>query len=233
MVEVKGLFVGARDTFGRGESDMSLLFSGKWIVRQLVLVSLFAAFLAHGGRAAVAWATEAEAPAGSNSVAAAATGEYIIGPADVLEVMLWKEQDLSRQVHVRMDGRISVPLLGDVEAAGKTIDGLAKMLSEQYSKVLEEPAVTVMLFEGRSYKYFVIGKVRTPGEFRIEAPITVLQAIARSGGFVEWAKTADVLLVRKGQGKQEIIHFDYDAFVKGKNIDKNLEIMSGDVIVVP
>lgn len=172
-------------------------------------------------------------PAIVNNVPAATVGEYTIGPTDRLEVMLWKEQELTREVQVRMDGRISVPLLGDVEAAGKTIDSLARMLSELYSKVLAEPAVTVMLLEGRSHKYFVIGKVRTPGEFRIEAPITVLQAIARSGGFVEWAKTDDLLLVRKTQGKQEIIHFNYDAFVKGKNHDKNIEIVAGDVIVVP
>ena len=79
----------------------------------------------------------------------------------------------------------------------------------------------------------MIGKVKNPGEFKIDMPVTVLQAIARSGGFAEWAKTDDVLLVRKRPDKQEITHFDYDAFVKGKNLDKNIEIAPGDIIVVP
>lgn len=212
---------------------MSTSSSIKGLVRFLVFCSAFAAVIVQGGNAAVVLAMDAELPVSNKNVSIAATGEYIIGPADELEVMLWKEQELSRKMHVRLDGRISVPLLGDVEAAGKTVDGLAKVLTELYSKVLEDPAVTVMLVEGRSYRYYMIGKVKNPGEFRIDAPVTVLQAIARSGGFAEWAKTDDVLLVRKGQGKQEIIHFDYDAFVKGKNIDKNLEIIPGDVIVVP
>lgn len=217
---------------------MTLFHFEKSIVQRIALISLFAVVLSHGWQAAVAWAAETEATGGSSNlsaapVAALPVGEYIIGPADGLEVMLWKEEDVSRKVQVRVDGRISVPLLGDVEAAGKTVDGLAKMLTELYSKVLEDPSVTVMLLEGRSYRYYMIGKVKTPGEFRIDAPVSLLQAIARSGGFVEWAKTDDVLLVRKGQGKQEILHFDYDAFVKGKNLDKNFEILPGDVIVVP
>ncbi|OGR07535.1 MAG: hypothetical protein A2511_11380 [Deltaproteobacteria bacterium RIFOXYD12_FULL_50_9] len=221
------------------------LLSRNSLVRYRLALSLLVMLFLQTGKIAVAFAAAeppvivssspvaAEPPAIVNSPVAVATGAYIIGPADRLEVMLWKEQDLSREIQVRVDGWISLPLIGDVEAAGKTIDGLTKIVSELYSKVVEDPSVTIILRDGLSYRYYMIGKVKNPGEFKIDMPVTVLQAIARSGGFAEWAKTDDVLLVRKRPDKQEITHFDYDAFVKGKNLDKNIEIAPGDIIVVP
>ncbi|MBU0728538.1 MAG: polysaccharide export protein [Proteobacteria bacterium] len=158
---------------------------------------------------------------------------YIIGLADRLEVQVWKEESLSRMVTVRIDGRISLPLVGDVDAAGRSLEGLTEVLKEKLSKVVSEPAVTVILIESRGQRYYVVGKINQPGEFTIDFPLTILQAIARSGGFLEWAERDDVVVVRRENGKETFLRFDYDAFIKGKNPGQNILIKPGDTILVP
>jgi polysaccharide export outer membrane protein len=159
--------------------------------------------------------------------------DYLIGVGDVLEVQVWKEPDLSRTVRVRLDGKISLPLAGDVQAAGKTTSELDQFLEKKISDLVTEPAVSVMLVENRSRRYYVVGQVGQPGEFPIEFPLTILQAIARSGGFQEWAKREEIRVVRRSGGKEEFLSFDYDAFVKGKNLQQNVLIAPGDTIIVP
>ncbi|MBI4792025.1 MAG: polysaccharide biosynthesis/export family protein [Deltaproteobacteria bacterium] len=164
---------------------------------------------------------------------AVAETDYLIGVGDVLEVQVWQEPDLSRTVTVRLDGKISLPLAGDVQAAGITTSELDQFLEKKISSLVTEPAVSVILTENRSRRYFVVGQVGQPGEFPIEFPLTILQAIARSGGFQEWAKREEIKVVRRGDGKEELLSFDYDAFVKGKNLQQNILIMPGDTIIVP
>ncbi|OIP46940.1 MAG: sugar ABC transporter substrate-binding protein [Deltaproteobacteria bacterium CG23_combo_of_CG06-09_8_20_14_all_60_8] len=159
--------------------------------------------------------------------------EYTIGLGDAIEVHIWKEPELSRPVTVRLDGRISLPLLGDLEAAGKTFPNLTAELEKRYSKIIAEPAVTVMLQESRSRRYYILGQVTNAGEFPLDTPITVLQAIARSGGFREWAKTDNIAVIRRANNQEKILKFDYDALVKGKDVTQNLAIAPGDTIVVP
>jgi polysaccharide export outer membrane protein len=159
--------------------------------------------------------------------------DYLIGVGDVLEVQVWKEPDLSRTVKVRLDGKISLPLAGDVQAAGKTTSELNQFLEKKISDLVTEPAVSVMLVENRSQRYYVVGQVGQPGEFPIEFPLTILQAIARSGGFQEWAKREEIRVVRRSGGKEEFLSFDYDAFIKGKNLQQNVLIAPGDTIIVP
>jgi polysaccharide export outer membrane protein len=159
--------------------------------------------------------------------------EYTIGLGDALEVHIWKEPELSRPVTVRLDGRISLPLLGDLQAAGMTIPNLTTELEKRYSKIIAEPAVTVMLQESRSRRYYVLGQVANAGEFPLDTPITVLQAIARCGGFREWAKTDNIAVIRRMDGQEKILKFNYDALVKGKDVTQNLAIAPGDTIVVP
>lgn len=165
-----------------------------------------------------------------------ATGDeknYLIGVGDVLEVQVWQEPDLSRTVKVRLDGRISLPLTGDVQAAGKAIDELDSYLEKKIAELVTEPAVSVILVENRSRRYYVVGQVGQPGEFAIEYPLTLLQAIARSGGFQEWAKREEIKVVRRAGGKEELLRFDYDSFVKGKDLGQNIFIAPGDTIIVP
>ena len=165
--------------------------------------------------------------------AAEAEKDYLIGVGDVLEVQVWQEPDLSRTVKVRLDGKISLPLAGDVQAAGKTTGELDQFLEKKIADLVTEPAVSVMLVENRSRRYYVVGQVGQPGEFPIEFPLTILQAIARSGGFQEWAKREEIKVVRRQGGKEEFLNFDYDDFTKGKNLQQNVLIMPGDTIIVP
>lgn len=159
--------------------------------------------------------------------------DYLIGVGDVLEVQVWQEPDLSRTVTVRLDGKISLPLAGDLQAAGKTTSELDQFLEKKISDLVTEPAVSVMLVENRSRRYYVVGQVGQPGEFPIEFPLTILQAIARSGGFQEWAKREEIKVVRRKGGKEEFLSFDYDAFIKGKNLQQNVLIAPGDTVIVP
>ncbi len=159
--------------------------------------------------------------------------EYIIGLGDVIEVNVWKEAELTRTIPVRMDGRISLPLLGDVVAAGRTSTELAIHIQKRFSEYMAEPPVSVILNENHSRRYSVIGQVNKPGEYLIDFPLTVLQAIARSGGFLEWAKTSDIAIIRRESGREKRIVYDYDMVVKGKDLKQNILVAPGDVIVIP
>ncbi len=159
--------------------------------------------------------------------------EYTIGLGDTIEIHVWQEADLSRSVTVRLDGRVSLPLLGDVKAANKTISQFTIELDKLYSKIINEPAVTVILTESRSRRYYILGQIQTPGEFPLDTPITILQAIARSGGFLEWAKTGNISVIRRSQQGEVILKFDYDDVVKGKKLAQNINILPGDTIIVP
>ena len=158
---------------------------------------------------------------------------YLVGLGDVLEIQVWNEPDLSRTVNVRLDGVISLPLVGDVTVVGKPIPEITQVLEKRYGDLIEEPTVTVILTEGRSRKYYLIGQVAQPGEFPLDSPISLLQAIARGGGFSEWAKKDRVGVVRRQSGKDNILKFNYETFVKGENLQQNFLIEPGDTIVVP
>jgi len=159
--------------------------------------------------------------------------EYVIGLGDQLQIMVWKEPELTQTMSVRIDGRISLPLIGDVEAAGKSIRDLKKILEEKYAVVIAEPAVSVMLVQSKSWRYYIIGKVAKPGQFPIDFPITILQAIAQSGGFLEWAKTDRISIVRREGGAETIVPFNYEALVTGQNLQQNALVRPGDTIIIP
>ena len=158
---------------------------------------------------------------------------YRIGLGDVIEVQVWKEPELSRQVKVRLDGRISLPLLGDIQAAGRSPEEVAAAVSERLGKYITEPAVSVILMESASRRYYVIGMVNQPGEFSIDYPVTVLQALARAGGFQEWAKKDRIVIVRRIGEQERLLPFNYDAVIKGAGLGQNIVVSPGDTIVVP
>lgn len=159
--------------------------------------------------------------------------EYVVGLGDELKILVWKEAELTQAMAVRGDGRISLPLIGEVEAAGKTISDLRKNIEEKYGALISEPAVSVMLVQSKSLRYYVIGKVVRAGEFPIDFPITVLQAIAKSGGFGEWAKIEKISIVRREGGQESIVPFNYEALVNGHNLEQNVLVKPGDTIIVP
>lgn len=202
-------------------------FSGKGCVGILFFLTLFLAWAATGS------AGQEASPAPPPASGTEAQAEYVIGLGDQLQIMVWKEPELAQAMSVRIDGRISLPLIGDVQAAGKTIRDLKKVLEEKYAAVIAEPAVSVMLTQSKSWRYYIIGQIKQPGEFPIDFPITVLQAIAKSGGFLEWAKTDRISIVRRESGQEIIVPFNYEALVNGQNLQQNAMVKPGDTIIIP
>ena len=156
---------------------------------------------------------------------------YIIDVGDVLEINVWKEEEFTREVFVRLDGRISLPLIGDVVAAGKTPMDLATSLEKKIGEIIEEPSVTVLMKATNSRVYYMVGNINSPGAFPLNTPMNLLQAIAKAGGLGEWADKDNIMIVRRTSGKDEMIFFDYKKFVKGKDLSQNIMIQYGDTII--
>jgi polysaccharide export outer membrane protein len=158
--------------------------------------------------------------------------DYIIGADDMLHVSVWKEPDLTNTLPVRPDGKISLPLLNDVQAAGMTPMQLANSVSEKLKKYLSDPRVTVVVTQMNSQRIFVLGEVLHSGAMTLFPNMTVLQALA-SAGFTQFANTKGIYLLRNEGGKQQKIPFNYKQVVKGEAMEQNLILKPGDTIVVP
>src|SRR5581483_7460 len=158
---------------------------------------------------------------------------YIIGPGDVLTVQVWKEPDLSRRVPVRPDGRISLPLLNDVQAAGLTPNELAGRVSQELKKYLTEADVAIVVEQVNSRRIYVMGEIARPGAYPLLAQTSVLQALSAAGGFRELANTKKIYILRGAGVYQKRLLFDYNAVVKGKKPEQNILLENGDTIVVP
>lgn len=158
---------------------------------------------------------------------------YKIGPQDVLRIDVWKEPDISRQVPVRPDGKITLPLLNDVQAAGLTPVQLAAKITEGLKKYITSPQVTVGVTEINSRRIFVTGEVAHSGAFPLLPNMTVLQALSSSGGFTQFARTKNIYVLRMEDGKQVKHPFNYKDAVSGKHPEENIMLQGGDVIVVP
>ena len=158
---------------------------------------------------------------------------YNLGPGDVLSIQVYGEPEVSSNVVIRMDGRISLPLAGELQAAGRTPKELSDEIRGKLERFIEAPEVTVMLAESQSKRYYVLGQVEAPGEYDINQPVTVVQAIARAGGFLEWARTKRIMVVGVSGEEEEITYFDYDGFLKRPERHRNIVIQPGDTIVVP
>ncbi len=160
--------------------------------------------------------------------------DYRIGPADVLAINVWKDSELTRTVTVRPDGRISLPLVGELEVSGLTASGVQRLIGQRLAEYISSPQVTVIVQEVKSQTYVVVGKVGKPGSYDLGKPTTVLEAIAIAGGFLDFAKTKKVKILRRQPGGQtETLYFDYKQVIKGKNSEQNVELQNGDTIVVP
>jgi polysaccharide export outer membrane protein len=159
--------------------------------------------------------------------------DYKIGPQDVLRIDVWKEAEISRTTPVRPDGKISLPLLDDVQAAGLTPVQLAGVIAEGLKKYITNPQVTVGVAEINSRRIYVTGEVTRPGAFPLLPDMTILQALSTSGGFTQFARLKSIYVLRTEDGKQVKHPFDYKAAVAGKKAEQNLLLHTGDVIVVP
>ena len=159
--------------------------------------------------------------------------DYKIGPQDVLRIDVWKEPDISRTIPVRPDGKISLPLLNDVQASGLTAMELAASLKDSLSKYLTNPQVTVTVQEINSRRVYITGEVNHPGTFPLLPNMTVLQALSSAGGFTQFARLKNIYVLRSESGKQVKHPFNYKEVVKGNQPDQDIVLLPGDVIVVP
>jgi len=164
---------------------------------------------------------------------AAGSREYLIGVEDVLEVSVWKNADLSVTIPVRPDGKISLPLIDDVPAAGLTPMELKQILTEKWSSFLSAPEVSVLVKEVNSFKVYVVGEVARPGELKLKSKIRLLQAIALVGGFSSYADRNKIVVLRDREGTELRFEINYSKVVSGEKPEDNLVLVPGDTIVVP
>ena len=159
--------------------------------------------------------------------------DYVVGPEDVLGIVFWRERDMSADVVVRPDGRISLPLLNDVDVDGLTPDQVRERITELSKKFIEDPNVTIVVKQINSRKVYITGNVERPGTFSLLRSTTVLQLIALAGGLKEFANAGEIVLVRNEGGKQVSFTFNYDQLKNRKNLSQNIALKPGDTIIVP
>lgn len=169
----------------------------------------------------------------SQETAAAEDPEYRIGPQDVLRIDVWREDQLTRTVPVRPDGKITLPLLNDVQAVGMTPLQLAEVIGNELKKYINNPQVTVSVTEINSRRVFVTGEVTRPGAFPLLPNMTVLQALTSAGGFTQFARIKSIYVLRMEGGQQVKHAFNYKDVVNGKKAEDNIQLQPGDTIIVP
>lgn len=193
----------------------------KSITTLLALVLLVAAM------AAPAWAEERDA---TNTVS---FGEYKVGPEDVLQIHVWSDEQLSPQVVVRPDGKVSLPLVGEVVCAGRSVEEIRLEVERKIKTYVPDSPVSVMVLQVNSPKVYIIGKVNSPGMYIMGHRMSLTQALALAQGFNPFAETDSVLLIR-GSGTNQITYkYDYDDLARGRDLMQNVQLMPGDTIVVP
>ncbi len=165
---------------------------------------------------------------------AAAADSYRLNPGDVLQISVWKEEGMQRDVLVLPDGNISFPLAGHIRAAGRSLKELQGVLVDRLKKYFAGPVITVSVMQLTGNKIFVIGQVRRPGQFIANRPIDVMQALSLAGGLTTFAEEDEIKILRRGNdGKQQAIAFNYAEISKGRSLSRNIVLRSGDVVVVP
>jgi polysaccharide export outer membrane protein len=171
--------------------------------------------------------------AGIDSALRDLTRDYPIGAEDVLEISVWKEEGLKKEVLVRPDGGISFPLAGDMQAAGKTARQLQQEITQRLEKFMSDPVVSVAVMKIASNKIYVIGRVNKPGDYLAGRYVDVLQVLSMAGGLTPFAAENDIKVLRKENGKDIVFPFRYSQVKAGNNLDQNIVLKGGDVVVVP
>jgi polysaccharide export outer membrane protein len=178
-------------------------------------------------------ATESATKTPSGAVEAIADATYKIGPEDVLEISVWKEEGLRKEVLVRPDGGISFPLVGEVQAAGRTAEQIRGVIADELRKSINDPVVSVSVLKVAGNRIYVIGRVNKPGEFVAGRYIDVLQALSMAGGLTPYATENDIKVLRRRGGKEEVFKFRYSDIRRGNNLEQNITLQGGDVVLVP
>lgn len=204
------------------------------IIRGVVLACVAVATMLMGGLPALAQtpaegsrATVSTPPAGIDP------SSYRVGAEDLLEISVWREDTLKKEALVRPDGGISYPLIGEVQAAGKTVLEIRDEIARRLEKFIPDPVVSVSVVKSASQRIYVIGKVAKPGEFPVGRQIDVLQALSMAGGLTPFADGNDIRVLRREGGQQVVLPFEYHRVVRGQKIEQNIILRGGDVVVVP
>jgi polysaccharide export outer membrane protein len=184
------------------------------------------------GYAWICWATALAAQPAAQSDTGAIV-RYEVQPSDVLQVSVWRDPELTQQVIVRPDGAFSFPLVGEVNAVGKTVEELRLELVEQLARFIPDVVVTVAVLEIRGNKVYVIGQVNTPGEFIVNPRVDVIQALSLAGGTTAFASPSEIFVLRRDNGQQRRLPFNFEAALRGRDLENNVLLRSGDVVVVP
>lgn len=222
--------------------QVSYRVAGRWLCR-LLLVSFFLSGAGaairvtaqdkNGGGGETGARVLDASPAASKNPRPAGALAYLIGVGDVLRVDVWREPEISHEIVVRPDGKITVSLIGDVTADNLTTDQLAEVITDRLQEFLKDPRVTVMVVEVHSKYFYLVGEIARPGAYPLLQPTTVLQALSFAGSFREFAKTKKILVLRNHNGEVMRSRFNYDEAVKGRNPEQNIVLKHGDTIVVP
>jgi polysaccharide export outer membrane protein len=159
--------------------------------------------------------------------------DYVIGPDDILTIVFWRDKDMSGDVIVRPDGKVSLPLINEVQAAGLTPEQLRVSVTEMAGKLIEEPSVTIVVRAINSRKVFITGNVSKPGPYPLVSPTTVLQLIATAGGLLEYADDKNIRVMRTENGRPVSVKFNYKDVIKGKKLQQNVLLRPGDTVIVP
>ncbi|MDF1556392.1 MAG: polysaccharide export protein [Deferrisomatales bacterium] len=166
-------------------------------------------------------------------VAGAADAVYRLGPGDVVEVSVWRDESLTRELVVPPDGVLSFPLIGDIDVTDLTVPGLREVVEVKLAPYVPEPTVAVILLRSNSLLAYVLGKVNKPGQFSIAVDTTVVQLLAMAGGPNPYASAGKILVLRQSDGTTQKISFDYDQVAKGERLEQNIILRPGDVVLVP
>lgn len=159
--------------------------------------------------------------------------KYTLLPSDTLEISVWKEPDLQRSVLIRPDGRFSFPLVGDVLAVGKTVSEVQEQLTDTLKRFIPEVELTVTVTDASGNKIYVLGQVKQSGVFVVNPRVDILQALSIAGGFTPFAAVNDILLIRRRSGQQQTFNFKYGDVEKGTNLEQNIVMYPGDILIVP
>ena len=169
----------------------------------------------------------------SASVVLAQDATYTVKPGDILKISVWKEPDLQGPILIRPDGGFSFPLVGEVDGRGKTVAELQVIVAQRLSKYISDPVVSVSVTEIHGNKVYVIGQVAKPGEFIVNPSVDVMQALSMAGGMTAFASLSNIIILRHNGTVKTALHFDYTDVAKGKNLANDIQLQSGDVVVVP
>jgi polysaccharide export outer membrane protein len=204
----------------------------KRVVETIRIATVVVLALAVGAAPALA---QVQAPPRSGQVTGdpELPADYVIGPDDVLAIVFWRDEDMTADVIVRPDGKITLPLLNDVQAAGLTPEELRVRVTEEASRLVESPTVMVRVREIKSRKVFITGMVASPGSYPLLGPTFAVQLIAMAGGLLDYANKKNIQIVRTEGSRQVARRFNYNDFQKGENLEQNILLKPGDMVIVP